>query len=188
MATRARSRHAVRFLIRGSLGVGLLVLLTACRERHVAAAAPDGPPTTATQVVLAAAPAMAPGNFPCADCHEPGLPVRTARHELKQAHQDIRLVHGNAALWCFDCHDAKDRDKLHTVGGETVPYEEAQKLCGQCHGHQLRDWEHGAHGKRTGNWDGTATALRCVNCHAAHAPKFLPIEPMPAPRQPRRNP
>jgi formate-dependent nitrite reductase cytochrome c552 subunit len=130
---------------------------------------------------------MTAGAFPCSDCHEPDLPVRTARHTLTTAHQEIVMNHGGERLWCFDCHDVKDRDQLRTASGGLLPYGDAPLLCGQCHGHQLRDWEAGAHGLRTGSFERTATALRCAGCHNAHAPHFQPLKPEPAPRRPQRT-
>ena len=169
--------------------VALALALAACgRAPLVAPADAAASPAVERKVVLAAAPAMSAGQFPCSDCHDPSLPVRTAPHKLTTAHQEIVLQHGGERMWCFDCHDSKDRDQLRTAGGRLLAYDDAQLLCGQCHGHQLRDWEAGAHGRRTGSFTGTATALRCANCHSAHAPHFKPLPPMPAPPPPRRTP
>ena len=82
-----------------------------CSAPVLAAAAPAGN----SEVVLAPPQAMTAGAFPCSDCHEPDLPVRTARHALTTAHQEIVMNHGGERLWCFDCHDVKDRDQLRTA-------------------------------------------------------------------------
>ena len=146
------------------------------------------PASVATDVVLAPAPALSEGQFPCSDCHEPDLPVRTKKRKLEKAHQEIALAHGGEQLWCFDCHDVKERDQLRTAGGQLIPLGDAHLLCGQCHGRELRDWSSGAHGLRTGSWSGTKTALRCASCHDAHAPHFKPLKPVPPPRKPKRTP
>ena len=128
------------------------------------------------------------GIFPCSDCHDPDIPVRTKRRQLKLAHQEIELRHDEEHRWCLDCHDAADRDRLHLAGGETLPFEESYRLCGQCHGDKYRDWRAGVHGRRSGRWDGHKTYLLCVHCHDSHAPAFRPIAPEPAPTPPRRTP
>ncbi len=136
---------------------GPLLLLAACSGKE--GGVPTGSfvaPATKPEVVLAAAPPMTDGQFPCTDCHDPTLPVRTERHALATAHQEIEMRHGGERMWCFDCHDVKDRDKLRTASGELLAFTDVQLLCGQCHGHQLRDWEAGAHGRRSGSFTGTA--------------------------------
>ncbi|MBI5851823.1 MAG: hypothetical protein HZB39_12480 [Planctomycetes bacterium] len=130
-------------------------------------------------------PPFTEGQFPCSDCHEAGLPVNTTRRVLKTAHEDIVLRHDEQHRWCLDCHDEKDRDKLHLASGETLEFTESYRLCGQCHGDKYRDWRAGVHGRRSGNWNGDKTYLLCVHCHYSHAPAFQPLEPKPAPNAPR---
>ena len=97
------------------------------------------------------------------------------------------LEHGGANLWCLDCHDSRDRDKLRKLTGGQLTFNESQLLCGQCHGPILSDWEHGVHGKTTGYWDrsrdveGISTRMLCVECHIAHAPRFRGMMPLAAP-------
>lgn len=146
------------------------------------------PIAAASVVELEPPPAMPEGMFPCSDCHEPDLPVNTTVRKLTTAHQEIELRHGGStALWCFDCHDVKSRDQLRGPGGTLVAYDQAERLCGTCHGAQLRDWEHNAHGRRTGSFYGTATQKRCVHCHDAHVPHFADLQPKPAPKRPERT-
>lgn len=130
-------------------------------------------------------PPFTEGQFPCSDCHEPDLPVNTKRRELTMAHEDIVLHHDEQHRWCLDCHDEKDRDKLHLAGGELVDFTESYRLCGQCHGDKYRDWRAGVHGRRSGDWNGEKTYLLCVHCHYSHAPAFKPLMPKPAPIAPR---
>jgi hypothetical protein len=173
---------------RVACALALAGILAACdHEIHVAAAPQEASGKRAAEVVLAAPPPMSEGQFPCSDCHDPELPARTKRRVLEKAHQDIVLAHGGERMWCWDCHDVKDRDQLRAAGGALVPYEEAHVLCGQCHGEEVRDWQAGAHGRSTGSFAGTRTALRCASCHDAHAPPFEPLRPEAAPVRPRRT-
>lgn len=132
-------------------------------------------------------PPFSEGVFPCTDCHDPELPVKTKRRELQMAHEDIVLRHDEEHRWCLDCHDVGNRDVLHLASGESVPFEESHRLCGQCHGDKHRDWRAGVHGRRTGRWDGEKQYLLCVHCHDAHSPKFKPLAPEPAPKRPERT-
>jgi len=44
------------------------------------------------------------------------------------------LVHGGGNLWCLNCHDSEDRDKLVKLNGELLTFNESHLLCGECHG------------------------------------------------------
>ena len=61
---------------------------------------------------------------------------------------------------------------LRLASGDTVPFTESYRLCGQCHGDKFRDWRLGVHGKRIGRWDGQKVYFLCVNCHNPHTPGF----------------
>jgi hypothetical protein len=111
------------------------------------------------------------------------MPVNRKPRKLDQYHQEISLNHMPGG-WCFDCHNPDNRDKLRLANGGTVPFEESYRLCGQCHGTVLRDWEVGLHGKRTGMWNGEKQYLLCAHCHWPHDPVFKPLAPMPAPVRP----
>ena len=97
------------------------------------------------------------------------------------------LTHGAARLWCLDCHNADDRDKLVTLKGEALDFNASQELCGQCHGPVFADWEAGVHGRTNGYWnqemdtDNTSIRLLCVNCHNPHAPSFKSQMPLAGP-------
>lgn len=175
----------------GGWPVAIALLLAACSgRRHDEHAAEDPtPPPKAAAVVLAPAPAMTVGTFPCSDCHEAGLPWNNDRRALQTAHTEIALVHGGERMWCWDCHDGAARDKLRTAGGVLIDIADAQELCGQCHSPQYRDWKSGVHGKRTGNFlaPGETTQMRCAACHPAHAPKPKPRQPKPGPVPPRKQ-
>jgi hypothetical protein len=122
--------------------------------------------------------------YPCSECHS-DMEVNTARRDLEDFHDDIRLDHGPADRWCFDCHNPDDRDRLRLVNGTLIGFEESYRLCGQCHGTIYRDWREGIHGRRVGYWNGAKSYLLCAHCHNPHAPRFSEIEPLPPPVRPQ---
>ncbi|MHB8909436.1 MAG: hypothetical protein ACYDAA_11225 [Syntrophales bacterium] len=128
-------------------------------------------------------PPFSEGIFPCSNCHA-GMEVNTKKRELKDEHTSIKLNHGEHR-WCFDCHNAPNRDKLKLVDGEIIDFTESYRLCGQCHGNIYRDWKVGIHGKRVGYFaNGKRTYFLCVSCHNPHDPKFKPLKPEPPPIRP----
>ncbi len=127
-------------------------------------------------------PPLQLGLFPCSGCHSDMTPNPTPR-ALGDPHEAMTLKHGKER-WCLDCHNEKDRDKLHLVNGSLVEFEASYRLCGQCHGDKYRDWKVGVHGKRTGSWNGKKKYLLCVNCHDPHQPRFKPLQPLPPPVRP----
>jgi hypothetical protein len=124
----------------------------------------------------------------CLECHGTPAPedCQTCHAEIREpAHKDIILRHAEEQRGCLDCHDADDRDVLRLANGSPLSFDESYRLCGQCHGTQLRDWRDGLHGKRTGMWDGEATSLLCVHCHRdPHQPSFPSMTPLPPPMRP----
>jgi len=121
--------------------------------------------------------------FPCSQCHADMEPDRT-RRDLG-FHEEIQLNHGPPDRWCFDCHNADDRDHLRLANGTLVGFDESYKLCGQCHGTIYRDWREGIHGRRRGYWNGAKSYLLCAHCHNPHSPHFKPIRPLPPPVRPQ---
>lgn len=129
-------------------------------------------------------PPFSEGIFPCSACHAE-QEVNTQKRVLTMMHENIVLNHGPASRWCLDCHNPDDRDKLRLASGELIDFKESYRLCGQCHGPTLRDFLFGAHGKRTGYWNGQKQYLLCPHCHNPHSPAFKGIKPMPPPTRPR---
>lgn len=119
--------------------------------------------------------------YPCSDCHE-GEPTDRTVRQLEEEHDMLQLAHGD--LWCLDCHDVGNRDRLHLADGTLVAFERSWQLCTQCHGEKLTDWRAGVHGKRKGHWWGPKEYHPCVNCHSPHSPRFQPLKPEPPPRRP----
>ncbi len=128
-------------------------------------------------------PPFSEGIFPCTECHA-DMEVNLNRRELEDFHDDIILKHDEQNRWCFDCHDANNRDMLHLASGQLIDFKESYKLCGQCHGLKLRDWRAGVHGRRTGNWNGQKQYLLCAHCHNPHAPRFEKMKPEAPPERP----
>jgi len=128
-------------------------------------------------------PPFSEGIFPCSECHA-DMEVNLERRELEEFHDDIILKHDEENRWCMDCHDANNRDMLHSASGELIDFKESYKLCGQCHGPKLRDWKAGIHGRRTGSWNGQKEDLLCAHCHNPHTPKFEKMKPAPPPKKP----
>ena len=128
-------------------------------------------------------PPLSEDLFPCTMCHE-DMEVNLERRELEEFHDDIVLKHDEENRWCMDCHDANNRDMLHTASGQLIRFEESYKLCGQCHGPKLRDWKEGIHGRRTGDWNGRKEYLLCAHCHDPHSPRYKKMKPEPPPQKP----
>ncbi|MCP4571405.1 MAG: hypothetical protein GY838_03565 [bacterium] len=108
-------------------------------------------------------------------------------NDLTAADSVWTLVHGGGNLWCLDCHNTDDRDKLVKLNGDLLTFNQSQLLCGECHGPELRDWERGIHGTTTGYWDlardagGESFRKLCVECHTPHDPAFPSLTPLAGP-------
>jgi len=117
--------------------------------------------------------------YPCGNCHAQ-MPVNRERRRLYAPHQ-AALNHGDGRIWCLDCHNADDRNQLQTLAGESVTFNEAHRVCGQCHYQPHKDWVFGAHGKRVAHWQGDRTLYSCTHCHDPHDPALDPRAPEPPP-------
>ena len=120
----------------------------------------------------------------CATCHAstegPSMADSVTDGPL---HQDVELRHGE--LTCDYCHDPDDRSKLRLADGSQIDFHDTMRLCGQCHGVQLRDYRNGSHGGMQGYWDlkqGPRHRNHCVDCHAPHTPAYEPMLPVHPPR------
>lgn len=121
----------------------------------------------------------------CATCHNtrpPNLENREGR-QLEEFHRGLQVNHGRLA--CLACHDPGNYDRLRLADGTSLPVEQVMQLCAQCHGPQVRDYEHGSHGGMVGYWDrtrGPRTRNHCIDCHDAHAPQYPAVRPVFPPR------
>lgn len=133
----------------------------------------------------------------CATCHN-GTMVpfpKDKKPRLITMHQDIvenslELMHGRGAMWCLDCHSARNRNKLLDRRGNEITFSQPQRLCGSCHGEKYIDWREGIHGKRIGEWatGGKKRWWVCTECHNPHTVqmiRFNPINPEPPPPLPK---
>ena len=121
----------------------------------------------------------------CATCHAPGKPMARRAEEVDAFHSGLTFAHGN--LICASCHHPDQRDTLRLASGEALAFESVIELCGQCHGTQMRDYRHGAHGGMQGFWDqskGKRVRNNCVHCHDAHAPAYPTVMPARPPADP----
>ena len=116
-----------------------------------------------------------PITISCSTCHatrKPNIQNRTAA-DLDEFHGGLTFAHGN--LSCLACHNESDYDTLKLSDGTAVEYANMMQLCAQCHGAEMNDYEHGAHGGMSGYWDltrGPRTRNGCTDCHDPHAPQF----------------
>lgn len=116
----------------------------------------------------------------CGTCHATRPPnFQTALStDLDVFHQGLNMAHGS--LSCLSCHDFGNYDRFRLAGGASVDQESVMKLCAQCHGPQMRDYNHGAHGGMSGHWDlskGGRVRNSCLACHDPHSPKFQGAAP-----------
>ena len=118
--------------------------------------------------------------YPCSQCHNL-LPLNPLPRKLIASPHQATLQHGGGRFWCLDCHEAKDRQWLHTITGDKVDFNDSSRLCGQCHGARQRDWAFGAHGKRVAGWTGQRQLYACTHCHDPHSPALKPREAQAAP-------
>jgi hypothetical protein len=171
---------AILLIMVAVVGLGLALSSTVPKVEQAKAAAQEKAPASTPGLIAVAAPPFSPDVFPCSECHLPDDEINREPHAVPD-HEAVVFEHNEENRWCLDCHDAKSRDMLHLADGRLIPFEESFKLCGQCHGPELRDWKVGIHGKRTGSWSGAKEYLLCAHCHNPHSPAIKPVEPLPAP-------
>ncbi len=124
--------------------------------------------------------------FPCSSCHA-YMKTNPEKRQLK-FHEDIPVLpHAPRVLWCLNCHDPDNRDKLRLINGERIDFKDLYRLCGQCHGSIFRDWSAGVHGKRVGYWSGKKRYFLCTYCHNPHSPLFKQLKPKPPPIKPENT-
>lgn len=171
-----------------------LALVMVAPVREWAFAAPVGDGVLVPADAIRVAPLRTPMGDParvrigafehaCDDCHRIFKSPDVQRRPLVQ-HTHIEMRHGLNDN-CFNCHDRGVREALVLRTGERIPYDDAGRLCAQCHGTLFRDWERGAHGKTLGSWSSGSSSqvrLACTQCHDPHSPAFPALAPLPGPR------
>ncbi|MGD2062208.1 MAG: cytochrome c3 family protein [Nitrospirota bacterium] len=124
----------------------------------------------------------------CTDCHDETWEVDPTPRKLEDPHDDKDLKHGKGAFWCLTCHSPDHRNVLRLFNGEEIPWGEAPRLCGQCHGPIYRDWQNRLHGRWVGTLSDPKPARICTGCHNPHDPKFKPVPLEPADDYPAAPP
>ena len=94
-------------------------------------------------------------------------------------HEEIQINHGPKDRWCFDCHNADDRDHLRLVNGTLVGFRRIVQTLRPVPRHDLPRLARGNPRSAPGLLDGAKSYLLCAHCHNPHAPAFQPIEPLP---------
>ncbi len=145
------------------------------------------------------------GVYPCSGCHD-NVFVDSRVRQLKDEHTSLKFEHGGGRYWCYDaCHNGRDMDNLVSLRRRPIDFDEAYKLCGQCHFQRFKDWSFGGHGRRAGawavprdvplshtelrvadrekigTWKGERVILSCPACHNPHSPSIKPYTLSPAP-------
>lgn len=146
------------------------------------------------------------GRYPCSGCHD-NVFIDARVRVLKEEHSDLKFEHGGGRFWCYDvCHNGRDMDNLMSLRRRPIDYDEAYKLCGQCHFQRYKDWNFGGHGRRAGawpvprevpethkdlrvsererigTWRGERIILSCPACHDPHSPAVKPFIASQPPR------
>jgi formate-dependent nitrite reductase cytochrome c552 subunit len=143
---------------------------------------PSGPPRVVTAVKDAHGGLV---TVACTSCHTARPPNHENRSvkEMDEFHGGMAFSHGTVS--CLSCHNSNDYDSLKLADGRRVEFTSVMTLCAQCHGPQMKDYEHGVHGGMTGHWDltrGPRQKNNCVDCHHPHTPQFPKMQPTFKPR------
>lgn len=149
---------------------------------------PTGPPRVATGTLDFHGNEISVG---CATCHATRKPNSSNRTpaDLNEFHGEMNFNHGKIS--CLSCHNSDDYDALKLADGSRVEFQDVMTLCAQCHGGQMKDYDHGAHGGMNGYWDlsrGPRMKNNCVDCHHPHSPQFPKMQPTFKPRDRFLNP
>lgn len=126
-----------------------------------------------------------PVSVACSICHatrKPNFANKTVA-DMNEFHGSLAFSHGSVS--CLSCHNSTDYDALKLADGTRVEFKDVMTLCAQCHGPQMRDYEHGTHGGFNGYWDltrGPREKNNCIDCHHPHSPQFPKMQPTFKPR------
>ncbi|OGS40677.1 MAG: hypothetical protein A2506_13035 [Elusimicrobia bacterium RIFOXYD12_FULL_66_9] len=144
---------------------------------------PNKPEFSSTDTVRKVRTEMTFDGAPCSSCHEGTEPLQGNPVEKGSFHDKIELKHGRNRH-CFNCHHRLQPANFSDYDGTPIKLADIQLLCAKCHGTTYRDWNNGAHGRRSGYWDaskGKFKTVVCIACHNPHWPIFKPMEAAAAP-------
>jgi nitrate reductase cytochrome c-type subunit len=143
---------------------------------------PEGPPRVDTGLTDAHGNAVTASCSTCHTIRKPNFKNKGVA-DLNEFHGALTFSHGSVS--CLSCHNPEDYDSLKLADGTRVEFTDVMTLCAQCHGPQMKDYEHGVHGGMNGYWDltrGPRTKNNCIDCHNPHAPQFPDMQPTFKPR------
>jgi hypothetical protein len=179
-----------------AVAVGGLLLLAAVFALNLLGGAPPKDPIAKlspdyadTATVRKVRKDMTFDGAPCQSCHDGAEPLQGDPKEKGVFHEKIELKHGRNQH-CFNCHNRKQPADFSNFDGSPIKLADVQLLCAKCHGTTFRDWNSGAHGRRSGHWDvskGGPKPTVCIACHNPHWPIFKPLTAAPAPHVNPRN-
>ena len=144
---------------------------------------PNNPLFASTDTVRHVRTEMTFDGAPCKSCHEGTEPLQGNPVEKGVFHEKIVLKHGRNRQ-CFNCHHRLQPANFSDYDGTPIDLANIQLLCAKCHGTTFRDWNNGAHGRRSGYWDaskGKSKTTVCIACHDPHWPVFKPLRAAAAP-------
>jgi hypothetical protein len=122
----------------------------------------------------------------CNLCHlSKSLRFMPGKRVTELEHKGYPLEHGRIQMSCNSCHDANRSNFLRAVPMFPATWKNSSPVCQRCHAVVFRDWSHGVHGKRTGNWNGEKVQNHCIDCHNPHSVTYKPTQVIPAPVRPR---
>lgn len=138
---------------------------------------PSGPPLVTTGL------SDAHGNsvtVACSTCHTTRQPNHQNKSvkDLDEFHGGMAFSHGTVS--CLSCHNSNNYDSLKLADDSRIEFTDVMTLCAQCHGPQMNDYIHGAHGGMNGYWDltrGPQKKNNCIDCHNPHSPQFPKMQP-----------
>lgn len=138
---------------------------------------PSGPPRVTTALKDAHGNSV---TVACSSCHTTRPPnhLNKTVQDLDEFHVGMAFSHGTVS--CLSCHNSNDYDSLKLADNSQVEFSDVMTLCTQCHGPQMNDFMHGAHGGMNGYWDlsrGPQQKNNCVDCHNPHSPQFPKMQP-----------
>ena len=138
---------------------------------------PSGPPRVTTGLSDAHGNSVTAACSTCHTTRQPN-PLNKSVKDLDEFHVGMSFSHSTVS--CLSCHNSSDYESLKLADDSRVEFSDVMTLCAQCHGLQMNDYLHGAHGGMNGYWDltrGPQMKNHCIDCHNPHSPQFPKMQP-----------